>query len=521
MPYSKKKVDDKWQVFNKDSDKVYGTHDSEYEADAQLAALYANANDTVKKDAVGETFNIFIPITKVDAERREVWGWGAKEQPDNSNEILDYASSKPNFEDWSQAAYKRTGGKSRGNVRSMHQPIAAGKLISFQSDDVNKGFYVGAHIVDDNEWRKVQSGVFSGFSVGGSYERRWPDMQHPGLIRYTAKPVELSIVDAPCIPDATFQLVKGEGIMDSKFQPGNGLNKVLIEVVDVLEKEDKTPPPSSAPATVPSSAEPKTEGNDNVSTTPSMPPISETVTPAPMSDVPPAPPLSDEIPPTTPLPEITPEPIVPPLATAVPPVPPVSNIDLSNKSIVMKVKCSQTFFQHFIQFLAESHLAGEVGNGHEFSFCICEDEEGLMGMGMGKYVGKLISADDLAKKKDITDIDSPEPISSTNVATPGKPALEIERMPDSNNKLEMESDLSKIPSQESLMSHAVQKKDLQDEIDELLNVMPGLVKFELEELITGTVDNAVHKALKQYAGELTALLKDTSVPAERMVRVVR
>jgi hypothetical protein len=452
--------------------------------------------ETIEKDEVQSSFNLFIPITKVDAERREIWGWGAKEEPDNSNEILDYASSKQNFEDWSQAASKRTGGKSKGNVRSMHQPIAAGKLISFQSDDSNKGFYVGAHIVDDNEWRKVQSGVFSGFSVGGSYERRWPDMKHPGLIRYTAKPVELSIVDAPCIPGATFQLVKGEGTMDSKFQPGNGLNKVLIEVVNVLEKEDKTPLPDSAPATVPESAESMPENTDNVTTTPALPIDEGEVTPLPLPEVPPDPVLP-------------PDPVMPPVDPIASLAPPILPTESTGKMVVMKIKCSQDFFQKYIRFMAD--LAGDIESGHEFSFSV----EG--GDGMGKVDG----IDGLEKKKEITDIDSPEPISTTNVATPGKPALEIERMPETNSKLELDGDLEKIPSQETLMSHAVQKKDLQDEIDELLNVMPGLVKFELEELITGTVDNAVQKALKQYAAEVTALLKDTSVPAERMIRVTR
>ena len=174
--------------------------------------------------------NMFIPITKINAERREVWGWGAIEEPDNSDEILDYMSSKPLFMDWSNKAQKRSGGKSFGNVRSMHQNVAAGKLIALKADDVNKGFYVGAKIVDDNEWKKVEQGVYTGFSIGGSYAKRWSDFQNPGKIRYTAKPAELSIVDSPCIPSATFQMVKADGVTVTRsFKPTLGTN--LISVV--------------------------------------------------------------------------------------------------------------------------------------------------------------------------------------------------------------------------------------------------------------------------------------------------
>lgn len=44
MPYKKRKKGDKWEVYNPDTGKVYGTHDTEAQADAQIRALYANAN---------------------------------------------------------------------------------------------------------------------------------------------------------------------------------------------------------------------------------------------------------------------------------------------------------------------------------------------------------------------------------------------------------------------------------------------------------------------------------------------
>ena len=181
---------------------------------------------------------MFIPIQKVDAERREVWGYAAVEEPDNSDEIMDYASSRPYWIEWSQRAQKRSGGKSYVNLRSMHQNVAAGKLISLRADDARRGFYIGAKIIDDGEWNKVVQGVYTGFSVGGSYLKRWVDYRDQGKMRYTAKPTEVSIVDAPCIPSATFQMIKADGVVETReFQPGNGDNVMTLEDVEDLQKE--------------------------------------------------------------------------------------------------------------------------------------------------------------------------------------------------------------------------------------------------------------------------------------------
>jgi hypothetical protein len=176
--------------------------------------------------------NFFIPITKVDTQKRQVWGWAATETPDHANEIMDYDSSKPRWEKWSQDTMDRSGGKSLGNLRSMHKPIAAGKLIEFRPDDASKGIYVGAEVVDEEEWRKVEAGVYTGFSVGGSYVKRWPD-RLAGKTRYTAQPAELSLVDAPCIPTATFQVIKMDGAEETRaFAPTNGQNVLKADVPD-------------------------------------------------------------------------------------------------------------------------------------------------------------------------------------------------------------------------------------------------------------------------------------------------
>jgi hypothetical protein len=172
----------------------------------------------------------FVPITKVDAVKREVWGTAAEEAPDKSGEVMDYAASKPLFEEWSAGIAKTTDGKSLGNVRSMHGDVAAGKVINLQFDDVEKKVMVGAKIVDDNEWKKVEEGVYTGFSVGGKYGWRKPDPKL-GKMRYQAVPVEISLVDNPCMYGATFSVVKADGAQDlAKFVGGEATPEELAKL---------------------------------------------------------------------------------------------------------------------------------------------------------------------------------------------------------------------------------------------------------------------------------------------------
>ena len=158
--------------------------------------------------------DLFLPLLKVDLDRRLVSGVATAETPDRAGEIFDYASSKPYFEQWSAEALAASGGKSFGAVRAMHGPVAAGKLTDIAFDDDAKRITVAAKIVDDDEWRKVQEGVYTGFSQGGRYVKRWPDAD-TGLTRYTAEPHEISLVDLPCVRDATFEVVKN-GVVEKR-----------------------------------------------------------------------------------------------------------------------------------------------------------------------------------------------------------------------------------------------------------------------------------------------------------------
>jgi hypothetical protein len=168
-----------------------------------------------KKAAATEVLKLFVPITKIDAVQRMVYGIAAVEQADKSGEIFDYESSKPLFQAWSADFEKATDGKSKGNVRAMHGKVAAGKVTAIEFDDAQKSIPIASKVVDDDEWAKVAEGVYTGFSIGGEYLKRWKD-EPTGLMRYTANPSEISLVDNPCMPGAMFTMVKADGVEEQR-----------------------------------------------------------------------------------------------------------------------------------------------------------------------------------------------------------------------------------------------------------------------------------------------------------------
>ena len=161
--------------------------------------------------------SLFAQIAKIDEARREVWGVATSEVVDKDGEVFDYQTSKPYFKSWSDEIAKATEGKSLGNVREMHEPSAVGKLVDIGFDDQVKEIRVVARIIDEHAWQKCTQGVYTGFSIGGTYVNAWKEGEY---MRYTAKPVEISVVDNPCNPGAHFTAVKADGSQEiRKFAP--------------------------------------------------------------------------------------------------------------------------------------------------------------------------------------------------------------------------------------------------------------------------------------------------------------
>jgi hypothetical protein len=174
-----------------------------------------------------DDMKIFVPITKIDAAQRLVYGVVTAEAPDVSGEVCDYASTKPQYQKWSHNFASVTDGRSFGNLRAMHGHVAAGKLVEIAFNDEQKRIEICGKVVDDAEWQKVEEGVYTGFSQGGRYLKRWPDPDEPDLMRYTAEPLEVSLVDHPCLPEATFAVIKADGSTElRKFRSTAALGKI-------------------------------------------------------------------------------------------------------------------------------------------------------------------------------------------------------------------------------------------------------------------------------------------------------
>jgi hypothetical protein len=178
---------------------------------------------------------VFAQLTKVDVEKRLVFGIAAQETADHAGEIMDYKKSKPNFQSWSDEMSKATDGASLGNIRAMHGNTVAGKAVGLDFDDAAMSIKVCAKIVDNNEWQKVLEGCYTGFSMGGKYGEKWQDGD---LRRYEAIPNEISLVDRPCIPTAKFfDIQKADGtVMQKAFTLQEEKKAAITD--EVLEKKD-------------------------------------------------------------------------------------------------------------------------------------------------------------------------------------------------------------------------------------------------------------------------------------------
>lgn len=183
---------------------------------------------------------VFVPLTKVDEEQRLVFGRITAEEVDQSGEVMDYETSKPNFEKWSAQIEEASGGLSKGNLRVMHGLQVAGKLTDIAFDDESQSIEVCAKVVDEAEWDKVLEGCYTGFSVGGRYGKKWKDKVGDTVVqKFTAVPNEVSLVDNPCVKSATFTCVKADGAEELvKFKATEGLTKAEGEAEEAAAEEE-------------------------------------------------------------------------------------------------------------------------------------------------------------------------------------------------------------------------------------------------------------------------------------------
>lgn len=155
--------------------------------------------------------SLSVPFSKVDQESRTVSGWATLDNVDTSDDVV--------LSEASARAFARF----RGNIREMHQPIAAGRIVDFKEesfyDSITQKFYSGIFVTAyvskgaEATWQKVLDGTLSGFSIGGNITDQSTDFSKEAqkVIRFIKDYdlYELSLVDNPANQLANvFSIVK-------------------------------------------------------------------------------------------------------------------------------------------------------------------------------------------------------------------------------------------------------------------------------------------------------------------------
>lgn len=104
-----------------------------------------------------------------------------------------------------------------GNIREMHQPSAVGKALEVEERDGQ--FFLLSRIVDPAAVRKVDEGIYSGYSIGAKGVRVQRDPTAPMGRIVGGKLVEVSLVDRPANSNAKFVLVKAVDADDPQGEP--------------------------------------------------------------------------------------------------------------------------------------------------------------------------------------------------------------------------------------------------------------------------------------------------------------
>lgn len=147
----------------------------------------------------GESVRITMPLQKVDEEKRIVSGFATLNNIDMHDDIVLSSASARAFEEF------------RGNIRLMHQPIPAGKLVNFREEEYYdpstqkfyQGIYVDVYVSKGapEVWEMVKDGTLTGFSIGGSVtETESQFVKDAGKVIRFIKAydlIELSLVDSP------------------------------------------------------------------------------------------------------------------------------------------------------------------------------------------------------------------------------------------------------------------------------------------------------------------------------------
>lgn len=182
------------------------------------------------------TTSVFAPITKStenDDGTLYVYGKATGSDVDLDQQRCDPDWLKRAMPDWFQNSFGYG-----GNIREQHDSRRA---IGTATDHEIKedGHYIRAHIVDPVAVAKTKAGIFSGFSIGIS-RPRIEKSDGEEWIR-AGSICEVSLVDRPCLPTATFTMCKSAkpgmtlkaGDLDSQ--------RMLVRVEEFIESPEAKP----------------------------------------------------------------------------------------------------------------------------------------------------------------------------------------------------------------------------------------------------------------------------------------
>lgn len=169
---------------------------------------------------------LYAEISKTESQDDgtvKVWGYASSQAVDSDGEVITADAMKAAIPDYMKF----------GAVREMHGNNAAGTAIEIAVEDDGRTFF-GAHIVDPIAVTKVRAGVYKGFSIGGKVTAR--DDLNKSVIK-GLNLTEISLVDRPANPDATFTCYKADGAKPESDEAGAVAGGSEVEPDDEIKPE--------------------------------------------------------------------------------------------------------------------------------------------------------------------------------------------------------------------------------------------------------------------------------------------
>lgn len=241
---SGKKLRQWMHVFNS----AFASHGAE-------SIAFAEAWAAVRKGEAGYTalgktnnmndFHFFLPIAKVDREKRTVSGYASTPTKDSDGEIVSLDAIRAALPSYLEY----------GNIREMHALKAVG--VAAETNIDKKGLYLTAYISDDQAWKKCLPAkqadgtelpaTYKGFSIGG----RKIDKEGDTITAIELS--EISIVDRPANPDCRIEIAKSAKKAEEeeaggyliKINKRSAQQKALAKMARAVEILAKEGPPAA------------------------------------------------------------------------------------------------------------------------------------------------------------------------------------------------------------------------------------------------------------------------------------